>query len=104
MKSENFTIKNFIQLENGMYFLHASFSMKDRLFSLVLNDSKEGIHVIQIGKEQYECFCYTKLDEKEICLKAVVDNQKSILLEDEITVLLDASSIASNITFVSSNK
>ncbi len=103
MKSENFTLKNFIQLENGMYFLHASFSMKDRLFSLVLNDSKEGIHVIQIGKEQYECFCYTKLDEKEICLKAVVDNQKSILLEDEITVLLDASSIASNITFVSSN-
>ena len=66
MKSENFTLKNFIQLENGMYFLHASFSMKDRLFSLVLNDSKEGIHVIQIGKEQYECFCYTKLDEKEI--------------------------------------
>lgn len=103
MKSENFTLKNFIQLENGMYFLHASFSMKDRLFSLVLNDSKEGIHVLQTGKEQYECFCYTKLDEKEICLKAVVDNQKSILLEDEITVLLDASSIASNITFVSSN-
>ena len=103
MKSENFTLKNFIQLENGMYFLHASFSMKDRLFSLVLNDSKEGIHVIQIGKEQYECFCYTKLDEKEICLKAVVDHQESILLEDEITMLLDASSIASNITFVSSN-
>lgn len=103
MKSENFTLKNFIQLENGMYFLHASFSMKDRLFSLVLNDSKEGIHVLQTGKEQYECFCYTKLDEKEICLKAVVDHQESILLEDEITMLLDASSIASNITFVSSN-
>ena len=103
MKSENFTLKNFIQLENGMYFLHASFSMKDRLFSLVLNDSKEGIYVIQIGKEQYECFCYAKLDEKEICLKAVLDNQESILLEDEITMLLDASSIASNITFVSSN-
>lgn len=103
MKSENFTLKNFIQLENGMYFLHASFSMKDRLFSLVLNDSKEGIHVIQIGKEQYECFCYAKFNEKEICLKAVVDNQKSILLEDEIALLLDASSIASNITFVSSN-
>lgn len=103
MKSENFTLKNFIQLENGMYFLHASFSMKDRLFSLVLNESKEGIHVIQIGKEQYECFCYVKLDEKEICLKAVVDHQESILLEDEITMLLDASSIASNITFVSSN-
>ena len=103
MKSENFTLKNFIQLENGMYFLHASFSMKDRLFYLVLNDSKEGIHVIQTGKEQYECFCYTKLDEKEICLKAVVDHQESILLEDEITMLLDASSIASNITFVSSN-
>ena len=67
MKSENFTLKNFIQLENGMYFLHASFSMKDRLFSLVLNDSKEGIHVIQTRKEQYECFCYAKLDEKEIC-------------------------------------
>ena len=77
MKSENFTLKNFIQLENGMYFLHASFSMKDRLFSLVLNESKEGIHVIQIGKEQYECFCYAKLDEKEICLKAVVDHQES---------------------------
>ena len=103
MKSENFTLKNFIQLENGMYFLHASFSMKDRLFSLVLNDSKEGIHVIQIGKEQYECFCYTKIDKKEICLKAVVDHQESILLEDEIIMLLDASSIASNITFVSSN-
>lgn len=103
MKSENFTLKNFIQLENGMYFLHASFSMKDRLFSLVLNESKEGIHVIQIGKEQYECFCYTKLDEKEICLKAVVDNQESVLLEDEITMLLDASCISSNITFVSSN-
>lgn len=103
MKSENFTLKNFIQLENGMYFLHASFSMKDRLFSLVLNDSKEGIHVIQIGKEQYECFCYAKFNEKEICLKAVVDNQESILLEDEITMILDASSIASNITFVSSN-
>lgn len=103
MKSENFTLKNFIQLENGMYFLHASFSMKDCLFSLVLNDSKEGIHVLQTGKEQYECFCYTKLDEKEICLKAVVDHQESILLEDEITMLLDASSIASNITFVSSN-
>ena len=103
MKSENFTLKNFIQLENGMYFLHASFSMKDRLFSLVLNDSKEGIHVIQTGKEQYECFCYAKLDEKEIFLKAVVDHQESILLEDEITMLLDASSIASNITFVSSN-
>lgn len=103
MKSENFTLKNFIQLENSMYFLHASFSMKDRLFSLVLNDSKEGIHVLQTGKEQYECFCYTKLDEKEICLKAVVDHQESILLEDEITMLLDASSIASNITFVSSN-
>lgn len=103
MKSENFTLKNFIQLENGMYFLHASFSMKDRLFSLVLNDSKEGIHVLQTGKEQYECFCYTKLDEKEICLKAVMDHQESILLEDEITMLLDASSIASNITFVSSN-
>lgn len=103
MKSENFTLKNFIQLENGMYFLHASFSMKDRLFSLVLNDSKKGIHVLQTGKEQYECFCYTKLDEKEICLKAVVDHQESILLEDEITMLLDASSIASNITFVSSN-
>lgn len=103
MKSENFTLKNFIQLENGMYFLHASFSMKDRLFSLVLNESKEGIHVIQIGKEQYECFCYTKLDEKEICLKAVVDHQESVLLEDEITMLLDASCISSNITFVSSN-
>lgn len=103
MKSENFTLKNFIQLENGMYFLHASFSMKDRLFSLVLNDSKEGIHVIQIGKEQYECFCYAKFNEKEICLKAVVDHQESILLEDEITMILDASSIASNITFVSSN-
>lgn len=103
MKSENFTLKNFIQLENGMYFLHASFSMKDRLFSLVLNDSKEGIHVIQTGKEQYECFCYAKLDEKEFCLKAVVDHQESVLLEDEITMLLDASSIASNITFVSSN-
>lgn len=103
MKSENFTLKNFIQLENGMYFLHASFSMKDRLFSLVLNDSKEGIHVIQTGKEQYECFCYAKFNEKEICLKAVVDHQESILLEDEITMILDASSIASNITFVSSN-
>lgn len=103
MKSENFTLKNFIQLENGMYFLHASFAMKDRLFSLVLNDSKEGIYVIQTGKEQYECFCYAKLDEKEFCLKAVVDHQESILLEDEITMLLDASSIASNITFVSSN-
>lgn len=103
MKSENFTLKNFIQLENGMYFLHASFSMKDRLFSLVLNDSKEGIHVLQTGKEQYECFCYTKLDEKEICLKAVVDHQESVLLEDEIALLLDSSSIASNITFVSSN-
>lgn len=103
MKSENFTLKNFIQLENDMYFLHASFSMKDRLFSLVLNDSKEGIHVIQTGKEQYECFCYAKLDKKEICLKAVVDHQESILLEDEITMLLDAASIASNITFVSSN-
>lgn len=103
MKSENFTLKNFIQLENGMYFLHASFSMKDRLFSLVLNDSKEGIHVIQIGKEQYECFCYAKFNEKEICLKAVVDHQESVLLEDEIALLLDASSIASNITFVSSN-
>lgn len=103
MKSENFTLKNFIQLENGMYFLHASFSMKDRLFSLVLNDSKEGIHVIQIGKEQYECFCYAKLDVKEICLKAVVDHQESILLEDEITMLLDSSCIASNIIFVSSN-
>lgn len=103
MKSENFTLKNFIQLENGMYFLHASFSMKERLFSLVLNDSKEGIHVIQTGKEQYECFCYTKIDKKEICLKAVVDHQDSILLEDEITMLLDAASIASNITFVSSN-
>ena len=103
MKSENFTLKNFIQLENGMYFLHASFSMKERLFSLVLNDSKEGIHVIQTGKEQYECFCYTKIDKKEICLKAVVDHQDSILLEDEITMLLDASCIASNITFVSSN-
>lgn len=103
MKSENFTLKNFIQLENGMYFLHASFSMKDRLFSLVLNDSKEGIHVLQTGKEQYECFCYTKLDGKEICLKAVVDHQESVLLEDEITMILDASSIASNITFVSSN-
>ena len=64
MKSENFTLKNFIRLENGMYFLHASFAMKDRLFSLVLNDSKEGIYVIQTGKEQYECFCYAKLDEK----------------------------------------
>lgn len=103
MKSENFTLKNFIQLENGMYFLHASFSMKERLFSLVLNDSKEGIHVLQTGKEQYECFCYTKIDKKEICLKAVVDHQECVLLEDEITVLLDASSIASNITFVSSN-
>ena len=103
MKSENFTLKNFIQLENGMYFLHASFSMKERLFSLVLNDSKEGIHVLQTGKEQYECFCYTKIDKKEICLKAVVDHQDSILLEDEITMLLDAASIASNITFVSSN-
>lgn len=103
MKSENFTLKNFIQLENDMYFLHASFSMKERLFSLVLNDSKEGIHVIQTGKEQYECFCYAKLDKKEICLKAVVDHQESILLEDEITMLLDAASIASNITFVSSN-
>lgn len=103
MKSENFTLKNFIQLENGMYFLHASFSMKDRLFSLVLNDSKEGIYVIQTGKEQYECFCYAKLDEKEFCLKAVVDHQESILLEDEITMLLDASCISSNITFVSSN-
>ena len=103
MKSENFTLKNFIQLENGMYFLHASFSMKDRLFSLVLNDSKEGIHVLQTGKEQYECFCYTKLDEKEICLKAVVDHQESVLLEDEIALLLDSSCIASNITFVSSN-
>lgn len=103
MKSENFTLKNFIQLENGMYFLHASFSMKDRLFFLVLNDSKEGIHVIQIGKEQYECFCYAKFNEKEICLKAVVDHQESVLLEDEIALLLDASSIASNITFVSSN-
>lgn len=103
MKSENFTLKNFIQLENGMYFLHASFSMKDRLFSLVLNDSKEGIHVIQTGKEQYECFCYAKFNEKKICLKAVVDHQESVLLEDEITMLLDASSIASNITFVSSN-
>ena len=103
MKSENFTLKNFIQLENGMYFLHASFSMKDRLFSLVLNDFKEGIHVIQTGKEQYECFCYTKIDKKEICLKAVVDHQESILLEDEIVMLLDSSCIASNITFVSSN-
>ena len=103
MKSENFTLKNFIQLENGMYFLHASFSMKDRLFSLVLNDSKEGIHVIQTGKEQYECFCYAKLDEKEICLKAVVDHQECVLLEDEIVMLLDSSCIASNITFVSSN-
>ena len=103
MKSENFTLKNFIQLENSMYFLHASFSMKDRLFSLVLNDSKEGIHVIQTGKEQYECFCYAKFDGKEICLKAVVDHQESILLEDEITMLLDAASIASNITYVSSN-
>lgn len=103
MKSENFTLKNFIQLENDMYFLHASFSMKERLFSLVLNDSKEGIHVIQTGKEQYECFCYAKIDEKEICLKAVVDHQESILLEDEIALLLDASCIASNITFVSSN-
>ena len=103
MKSENFTLKNFIQLENGMYFLHASFSMKECLFSLVLNDSKEGIHVIQTGKEQYECFCYAKLDVKEICLKAVVDHQESVLLEDEIALLLDASSIASNITFVSSN-
>lgn len=103
MKSENFTLKNFIQLENGMYFLHASFSMKDRLFSLVLNDSKEGIHVIQIGKEQYECFCYAKLDVKEICLKAVVDHQESVLLEDKIALLLDSSCISSNITFVSSN-
>lgn len=103
MGLNNFTLKNFIQLENGMYFLHASFSMKDRLFSLVLNDSKEGIHVIQIGKEQYECFCYAKFNEKEICLKAVVDHQESVLLEDEIALLLDASSIASNITFVSSN-
>lgn len=103
MKSENFTLKNFIRLENGMYFLHASFSMKDRLFSLVLNDSKEGIHVIQTGKEQYECFCCAKLDEKEFCLKAVVDHQESVLLEDEITMLLDASCISSNITFVSSN-
>lgn len=103
MKSENFTLKNFIQLENGMYFLHASFSMKDRLFSLVLNNSKEGIHVIQTGKEQYECFCYAKLDEKEICLKAVVDHQESVLLEDEIALLLDSSCISSNITFVSSN-